>query len=99
VTAGPISSIGRLEPVLTIMVVSSASAARAVASSASGWANRWSAVGANRIGRAIVRPSTVVDVSMWLTSTSARGRNAHRVYASRFARAAPPLPAQPATKL
>ena len=56
VSVGPTSSNRTLAPELMTIVVPSASAARAVASSASGCAKRWSAVGANRIGSAIVRP-------------------------------------------
>ena len=71
VTVGPTSSNRTLAPELMTIVVPRASAARAVASSASGCAKRWRAVGANRIGSAIVRPRTVIEVSMWLTSMSA----------------------------
>ena len=78
------------------MVVPRASAARAVAISASGWANRWRAVGANITGREMVRPRTVVEVSIDVTSISARIRKRQRVYASRLPRTAAPLPAPPA---
>ena len=99
VTVGPTSSNRTLAPELMTIVVPRASAARAVASSASGCANRWRAVGANRIGSAIVRPRMVTEVSMWLTSMSPRCRNRQRVYASMLPRPAVPVPAAPAMKL
>jgi hypothetical protein len=81
--------------VLTTISVRAAPAPRAVASSPSGCARRWNAVGAIRTGIETSVPSTVVLVSVWVTSTSTRGRRktsakAPRLAASVSSSSAPP---------
>jgi hypothetical protein len=75
-----------LESVLRHIGVAAAEAARAMASSPSGWARRWYAVGAIPTGIAIRRPSRVVERSRVPTSTSTRGRSGSRSNAARFSR-------------
>ena len=74
-----------------------AAAARAEASSPSGWTIVCTPTGASRTGAGIAAPSTVVDWSRWLTSRSIRGTMRHRSKAARLARAVEVLPALPAT--
>ena len=50
-------------------------AARAVATSPSGWASPWTAIGAMATGRDVGMPSIVVEGSTVATSTSTRGRS------------------------
>ena len=64
----------------TTMTVSAAAAATPI--SPSGWNMRCSAVGATTTGQRISVPSTVVDVSMFDTSRSIRGRNRSRSQAA-----------------
>ena len=54
------------------MIVPAAPAARTVARSPSSQAMRWNAVGATSTGIAMRVPSTVVEASQRLTSTSTR---------------------------
>ena len=72
-------------------------AARAEASSPSGWAMVWTPTGASSTGAGIAVPATLVDTSRSATSRSMRGTIAHRSNARRLARAVAPLPALPAT--
>ena len=71
------------------MIVPAAAAPRAVASSPSGCAARWNAVGATSTGSAISVPSAVVAVDVSATSTSIRGRSTQRRNAARFSRERP----------
>src|SRR5258708_3584315 len=68
----------------TVYSAPAAAAPRAVASSPSGWATRWSAVGASRIGWGRSSPSRRVRVSRAVTSTSARLRSVRRANAARL---------------
>ena len=63
-----------VEAVLTTWAIPAAPAARATASSPSGWASALNAQGAVSTGMLRGWPSTVVRVSTRLTSTSTRGR-------------------------
>jgi hypothetical protein len=74
-----------------------AAAARAEASSPSGWTIDCTPIGASSTGAGISWPSSVVDRSCWLTSRSRRGTIRSRSNARRLARAVAPLPALPAT--
>ena len=70
----------------TTMIVPTVRAARAVASSPSGSARRWKAVGATSTGTGTAVPSTVVEASMVDTSTSTRLWKRHRWKARSFSR-------------
>ena len=60
---------GKLEALLTIIVVDVVVAARCMASSPSGWRSRCRDVGASMIGLGMGRPKSSVDVSTVLGST------------------------------
>ena len=82
---GTADAVGRaLGVVLAIMMVPAADVARAVASSPTGCASVWKAVGAMRTGKEIRCPSTWVDVSTVDTSMRTRGYNVSRSKAARF---------------
>ena len=68
------------------MTVPAAAAPRAIASSPSGCAIRWKAVGATSSGIETSVPSTLVAVVTSETSTSIRGRSTQRSNAARFSR-------------
>ena len=68
----------------TTMIVPAAAAARAVASSPSGWAIRCEAIGATMIGRAIGWPRIVVARETCDTSMSIRGTSHQRSQAARL---------------
>jgi hypothetical protein len=74
-----------------------AAAARAAASSASGWTIDCTPTGASISGAGIAVPSTVVLRSRAETSRSIRGTIRRRSNASRFARIVCSAPAPPAT--
>ena len=80
-----ISSSVYVAMVLATMSVRAPPAAFAVASSPSGWARRWKAVGAISTGMETEVPSSVVEVSIRLTSTRTRGRRKTSAKAPRFA--------------
>ena len=82
----PISSIGTIVLVDTTMIVPAAAAARAVASSPSGWASFCEAIGATITGRAIGWPRIVVASETVDTSTSMRGTSHQRPHAARLPR-------------
>ena len=73
--AAAISSIEALDIVEGTNGIPAAAAARAVASSASGWASPCEAIGAIATGIDAGRPRNAVEVSIRETSTSTRGRN------------------------
>ena len=79
------------------MTVPAPAAARAIASSPSGWTVRWKAVGATNSGIELSVPSTVVAVVTRETSTSMRGRKIQRSNAARFSRSVHSSFAPPAT--
>ncbi len=74
-----------------------AAAARAAASSASGWTIDCTPTGASSSGAGIVVPSTVADRSRTETSRSMRGTIFQRSNASAFAAIVRSAPAPPAT--
>ena len=69
------SSMVRAAWELTTMTVPAFPAARAVASSASGWAASWLPAGSSITGKLMRCPSTVVLRSRWLMSVSIFGRS------------------------
>ncbi len=75
----------------------SSAAARAVASSPSGWTIDCTPMGASSSGAGIAVPSTVVDQSRTVVSRNIRGTRPYRSNAARFARIVAPEPAPPAT--
>ncbi len=95
--AAATSSIEQVAIVESVKGTPAAPAARAVASSASGWASPWAAIGAIASGSAVGVPSIVVDGSTTLTSTRTRGRTVRRRHASSFAARVASSPAPPAT--
>jgi hypothetical protein len=68
-------------------------AARAVASSPSGWARVWTPIGAMSTGAGMAVPSTVHERSRSTSPRIMRGTMRQRSNASRFARAVAPCPA------
>ena len=84
--------------VLSAMMVPAAAAALAEASSPSGWASRWTATGASSTGNSIRWPRTVVDGSIFDTSTRTRGRSRSRWKAARFSLRVTSSSAAPAMK-
>jgi hypothetical protein len=79
------------------MIVPKAAAARDIATSPSGCACRWYAIGATMIGAARSAPRTVRSVVTVVTSRSSRGRSVQRRYALTFSRSVHSSPA-PAAK-
>ena len=69
------SSRVREDWALSTISVPAAPAARALASSPSGWAAAWFPAGSSMIGKRISCPRTVVRRSRWLMSTIMRGRS------------------------
>ena len=77
------------------MMVSVAAAARPVATSPSGCARRWTAIGATISGWGRFLSRSVTDVSRSSTPTSMRGRIASRLHAATLSRIVISSPAPP----
>ena len=91
-TTAPTSSIRRVLRVLSTYRAPALAAPAAVASSPSGWAIRWKAVGATPTGVASAAPSRDTDVSVSDTSRSTRGASQIRCQAFTLARSVRSLP-------
>jgi hypothetical protein len=81
---------------LTTMIVPAAATARAVASSPSGWARRWNAVGATNTGIDAREPSSVTPSSRSPPPRSTRGTSRSAPNAVSFSRSVISSSAPPA---
>ena len=98
-TASPTCSIGQVLRVDSTNSAPARAAAVAAATSPSGWASRWNAVGATASGvrtRSSSGPPSTTLVSTADTSRSTRGRNCIRRHAFWLARSVASCPAPPA---
>ena len=90
------SSTATVDAMLTIMIVSAAAAARAVAGSPSGWASRWNAVGATMTGIEARSRRSVTPRSRFAAPRRTRGHRDSRASAASLARSVTSSPAPPA---
>ncbi len=96
--AAAICSTGVVAAMLTTSTTPAPAAARAVASSPSGWASRWNAVGEMTTGSSVSRPNRVVAVVRVPLPRNTLGSSASLAKPARLARNVVSSPAPPAKK-